>query len=211
MIRIPHGLIAVFGTALLLSGCATVAPPPSQWPYPQPPTAPTPADPVADGGVQAGAAIPPPVAPADPVPAPEVKPPLLPSYPKNIDASGSAAPVVSLVKKARVSQKAGRADEAAASLERALRIEPRNPWVWQALAGLHLTQKLTEQAESEARKSNSLARRNPYIEVENWRVIAAARNAAGDTGGMLQAQLRYEELQRVLAPAPPLKVPGAGE
>jgi len=183
---------------LLLSACAGLSP-----------QAPGSSDPqVTDGGAApTGAPVPGgptggPVNPGEPQPVPEVKPPLLPSYPRNIESSGAAAPVLSLVRSARDSRKAGKPEAAASSLERALRIEPRNPWVWQALAGLHLQQGLAEQAESEAQKANSLARRNPWIEVENWRVIAAARSLRGNAAGAAQAEARHEELKRLLVQPP---------
>ena len=52
--------------------------------------------------------------------------------------------------------------------------------------------------ESHAEKSNSLARGNPYIEVENWKVIAATKRAAGDLQSSMQAQTRVDELNRLL-------------
>lgn len=136
----------------------------------------------------------------EPVPLPDTRPPLNPDLPKNVETSGAAAPVISLVKAARASLKAGRTDEAGASLERALRIEPRNPWIWQALAGLHIVTQQGEQAESEARKSTSLGKRNPYVEVENWRLIAEARKLRGDKAGAEAALLKYDDLQRLIAP-----------
>lgn len=182
--------------ALLLSACATVNPQPGDLPFPEPPVA-----------AQSGAPLPggpttPPVRPDEPVPVPEVKPPLLPSHPRNIEASGTAAPVLSLVRQARELAAGGKTEPAAAALERALRIEPRNPWVWQALAGLHLQLGQAEQAESEALKSNSLGRRNPWIEVGNWRVIAAARSRRGNVAGAAQAEARHEDLRRLLVQPP---------
>lgn len=183
---------------LLLTACAGLSPQAPGTPESTPTAgsstpggAPMPGDPT--GG---------PVTPGEPQPVPEVKPPLLPSYPRNIESSGAAAPVLSLVRSARDSRKAGKLEAAAASLERALRIEPRNPWVWQALAGLHLQQGQAEQAESEAQKANSLARRNPWIEVENWRVIAAARGLRGNAAGAAQAEARHEDLKRLLTQPP---------
>ncbi|MDP3858900.1 MAG: tetratricopeptide repeat protein [Stagnimonas sp.] len=183
---------------LSLAACAGLSPQAPGSPYPPPP---------ASGQVPGGAPVPGgpaggPVSPGQPVPVPEVKPPLLPSYPRNIEASGAAAPVLSLVRSARDARKAGKPEAAASSLERALRIEPRNPWVWQALAGLHLQLGQAEQAESEAQKANSLARRNPWIEVENWRVIAAARSLRGNAAGAAQAEARHEDLQRLLIQPP---------
>ena len=90
----------------------------------------------------------------------------------------------------------GEPDRAAASLERALRIEPRNYFVWSMLSQIYLDQRQYEQAEAVAGKSNSLARGNFYIELENWKTIAKARDALGDAVGALQAQSKVDELQR---------------
>jgi hypothetical protein len=133
---------------------------------------------------------------------PEIHVPLNPNLPHGIETSGAAPPAVSLVKVARGQIKSGQLENASASLDRALRIEPRNAWVWQALSQLHLAQKQPEQAESEAKKSNSLGKRNPYLEVENWRVIAAARAARGDSAGSTQAKARQEEIQQMLGSTP---------
>lgn len=152
-----------------------------------------------NGAMQPGGAITPSL-PVQPVPLPDTRPPLSPNLPKSIEASGAAAPVISLVKSARAALSQGRTDQAGASLERALRIEPRNAWTWQALAALHVVTQQNEQAESEAKKSISLGKRNPYIEVESWRLIAEARRQRGDAAGAAEAEDRREDLQRLIAP-----------
>ncbi|MDO9454222.1 MAG: tetratricopeptide repeat protein [Stagnimonas sp.] len=152
------------------------------------------------GGVSPGGAILPGQPTGEPTPLPDTRPPLNPNLPKSIETSGAAAPVISLVKAARASLKAGRPDEAGASLERALRIEPRNAWVWQALSALHIVTQQGEQAESEAKKSISLGRRNPYLEIENWRLVSEARKLRGDKAGAEEAERKREDLQRLIAP-----------
>ncbi|MEJ2154345.1 MAG: tetratricopeptide repeat protein [Desulfobacteraceae bacterium] len=52
-------------------------------------------------------------------------------------------------------------DEARANLERAVRIEPRNPLLWQELARVQLEQGQYRQAENMAAKSNTLAGGRP--------------------------------------------------
>lgn len=136
----------------------------------------------------------------EPTPLPDPRPPLSPSLPKNIESSGAAAPVISLVKTARAALKSGRPDQAGSSLERALRIEPRNPWVWQSLASLHVLTQQGEQAESEAKKAISLGKRNPYLDAESWRLIAEARKLQGNAKGAADAAARHEDLQRLIAP-----------
>lgn len=120
-----------------------------------------------------------------------------PSYPKSAaDISGGA--VVSLMKQASQARAAGKYDQASGALERAVRIEPRNYFVWSALARNYLDKKLYDNAESIALKSNSLARGNVYVELENWKIITEARQAQGDAIGAVQAQSRLDEIQRNL-------------
>ena len=98
----------------------------------------------------------------------------------------------------RSQRAAGQPQQAQATLERALRIEPRNYFVWSALAQTHLDQKNYEQAASVAAKSNSLARGNLYVELENWKTIRAARVATGNASGAEQAQARIDSIQFAL-------------
>lgn len=156
--------------------------------------------PSSEGQVQSGSPITPVLPGGEPRPLPGTQPPLSPDLPKSIETSGAAAPVISLVKTARAALKSGRTDQAGSSLERALRIEPRNPWVWQALASLHVLTQQGEQAESEAKKAISLGKRNPYLDVESWRLIAEARKQRGDFAGAAAAESRHESLQRLISP-----------
>ena len=120
---------------------------------------------------------------SEPVPAPA------PAAP-----TGSAA-VASLVTSARADAAAGRLVQAAASLERALRIEPRNPHLWQELARVRLKQGDYAQAESVAARSNSWAGGDARLRAENWRLIAQAREARGDAAGA-RAALESADRQR---------------
>ncbi|HZP13369.1 MAG TPA: tetratricopeptide repeat protein [Nevskiaceae bacterium] len=129
----------------------------------------------------------------------------LPPAPKSIppDAARSAedisGPAVqSLMGDARTALSANHPDQALPLLERALRIEPRNPFVLQMLAKTHLALGHPEDAEGFAEKSNSVAHSNPYVQVENWKVIAQTRQAAGDASGAERAQSRVDELTRLL-------------
>ncbi len=97
------------------------------------------------------------------------------------EVSGPA--VVALLNSSEKLARSGKPDRAAAAAERALDVEPRNPFVYQRLAALYLDQGQPEQAEAFARKSNSLAGRNPPLRAANWRLIARARWARGDTVG----------------------------
>ena len=98
-------------------------------------------------------------------------------------ARTESAAIAGLLDGARADAAAGRLTNAAASLERALRIEPRNPRLWQELARVRLKQGEYAQAESTAARSNSWAGGDNRLRAENWRLIAQAREARGDAAG----------------------------
>jgi predicted Zn-dependent protease len=103
--------------------------------------------------------------------------------------------IAGLMDGARADSAAGRLANAAASLERALRIEPRNPRLWQELARVRLKQGDYAQAESTAARSNSWAGGDHALRAENWRLIAQAREARGDADGA-RAALEAAERKR---------------
>ena len=72
-------------------------------------------------------------------------------------------------------------ERAAALLERALRIEPRNAQLWHRLAQVRLQQGQYHLAESLAQKSSALARDNPELQEKNTRLLKQAR-ALGKEG-----------------------------
>jgi len=113
----------------------------------------------------------------EPAPAPETAPPPVAApRPENVAVAG-------LMENARADTAAGRLGNAAATLERALRIEPRNPRLWQELARVRLKQGQYVQAESVAARSNSWAGSDRVLRAENWRLISQAREARGDAEG----------------------------
>jgi hypothetical protein len=77
---------------------------------------------------------------------------------------------------------------AAATLERALQIDPQQAYLWNRLAQVRLEQGYHTQAANLAARSNSLARDQPSLKQDNWRIIAAARRAAGDSAGAAAAE-----------------------
>ncbi|HLY52143.1 MAG TPA: tetratricopeptide repeat protein [Steroidobacteraceae bacterium] len=85
--------------------------------------------------------------------------------------------VAGLMESARADAAAGRLAAAAASLERALRIEPRNPRLWQQLARVRLQQADYAQAESLAARSNGFAGGDTALRAENQRIIDESRAA----------------------------------
>ena len=111
---------------------------------------------------------------AAPPPAPEPKPAPTPPPPAP-EARKESVAVASLMESARGDVQAGRLSNAAASLERALRIEPANPRLWQELARVRLQQGQFAQAESTAMRSNSYAGADAALRAENDRIIESAR------------------------------------
>lgn len=162
---------------LLLAGCASVSTTPSP--------APGAGAPFPQGEEPSAAITPPPgvQAQTSPVPGGEAAPgtdipaaaPPAPLPP----ASGNRA-VMALLDRAQADAGGGRPDAASASLERALRIEPRNARLWHELAQLRLAQGQYAQAISLAQKSNSFAGAQRQLQALNWRVIGQARIAQGN-------------------------------
>ena len=67
------------------------------------------------------------------------------------------------------------------SLERALRIEPRNAVLWNRLAKVRFRQENWQQAIQLASRSNTLTGDNPGLRRDNWNLIANAHAALGNT------------------------------
>ena len=103
--------------------------------------------------------------PAAPPPAPAVKQ-------ENVAIAG-------LMDSARNDAAAGKLGSAAATLERALRIEPRNPRLWHELARIRLRQADYPQAESLAARSNTWAGADAELRAANQKIISDARAARG--------------------------------
>lgn len=78
---------------------------------------------------------------------------------------------------------------AVVSLERALRISPRNAPLWNHLAQVRLDQGNHQLATELASKSNALAHpERKQLRRENWLIIARAKRAMGDGAGARRAE-----------------------
>lgn len=77
---------------------------------------------------------------------------------------------------------------AAATLERALRIQPQDAYLWNRLARVRMEQGSYSQAGNLAKKSNALAKDQPQLKQNNWSIIAVSRRAAGDATGAMEAE-----------------------
>lgn len=146
-------------TLLVMAGCATV--PESQ------PTARKPAK-VEERIIVDGKVLPLPDEPA-------IRAEPLPGSPQ------SSSVVRGLLASADSQQRAGDLDGAANSLERALRIEPRNAHLWSRLAEIRFDQKNWQQSVQLAAKSNTLAGRDSPLRRRNWYLMVNAYDQLGDT------------------------------
>ncbi|WP_026596204.1 tetratricopeptide repeat protein [Methylohalobius crimeensis] len=167
-------LIALIVLALLQSACSldpvfapqtpapdypsSPTPPPEAQTYPQPPPPPTP----------------------EPAPVPAETPPA-----PTVEASPA---VIALMQQAESDRQQGDLERAATRLERALRIQPRNPELWHHLARLRLEQHQPRLAEELAKKSISLASGDKDLLRGNWRLIAQARRLNSDPSGAREAE-----------------------
>ena len=165
--KIRFVLIFISAWLLVLAGCAGVTAPPST----QPSAATLPSATTAPAETQAQQ--------------PGVEAIVIEAEPKPL-MSGNRA-VIALLDRAQRDNNAGEREAAGASLERALRIEPRNSWLWLELAQVRLAQGQYAQTITLARKSLSFAGHQPRLQSESWQVIGRARVAQGDRAGAEQA------------------------
>jgi hypothetical protein len=105
----------------------------------------------------------------------------------NSSASPTSAAVKSLLKQARASSEKGRHQSATSKLERALRIEPRNPHIWHQLARTNYEQGNYRQAVTMAKKSNRYTSSGSSLNAQNWALIKKASKKSGDIKTLKQA------------------------
>ena len=84
--------------------------------------------------------------------------------------------------------------QAAATLERALRIEPENPLVWIELGRVRLAENNSSQADAMARKALALASGDAAAQSSAWKLIADSLRARGNNGGAADADRRAASL-----------------
>jgi len=101
--------------------------------------------------------------------------------------------VKSLLADARRQRQTQNWDGAAGSLERALRIEPRNATLWSRLAEVRYDQRAWKKAIQLAAKSNTLIKTNENLRRQNWVLMASAYDASGDSE---KAQKYRDKLSR---------------
>lgn len=115
-----------------------------------------------------------------------------PTRPAPAPASAKPA-VLNLMRDSTQSLAAGQYSHAALALEQALRIEPRNAWLWHELAKVRIRQQRYHQAVQLAAKSNALSR-DRHLQAANWLLIADAHEGAGDAAKARMARDRANQL-----------------
>jgi tetratricopeptide (TPR) repeat protein len=150
-----------------LTGCAVLNPPPphTNQPTPVQTPSPSPIKPPADKPT------PVPAAPAQTVPEPS---PVKPVAPVPVQAFVLKPPLNALVEQANAQSRAGQLEAAAATLDRAVRIDPKNALLWIELARLRLLEADPVQAQALARKAMALSRQDPKAQKDAKDVLDAA-------------------------------------
>jgi tetratricopeptide (TPR) repeat protein len=163
--------------SMLLSGCAV--------PQPYQPSAPSQSvPPEQPGSTQTQPApAPPPVDQSQPLPAPVIREPVL--------SPASRA----LVSQANTQLTSKNYAVAAASIERALRIEPDNPLLWIELGKVRQAEGNYVQAENMARKALTMSANAPRAQSSAWTLIAESNRARGRNTQAREAQMRAEQLR----------------
>lgn len=103
--------------------------------------------------------------------------------------------VAELSQAALQAEQANDLDRAAMLLERALRIEPRDPEVLQQMAEVRLDQGRWEQAENHARRSFDVGPRVGELCQRNWRTIALSLERRQDLQAAEAARTRVQACQ----------------
>jgi predicted Zn-dependent protease len=168
-------LLTAVITAASLSACALRGPlPPGA-----PPSAPSPS----------GTAQPAPPTPEQPSPAPPERPSAPAPRQFHLGPAASA-----LVTQAHTQSGGGNYGQAAATLERALRIEPDNPLLWIELGRVRLGENNAAQADAMGRKALALATGDAAAQAAAWSLIADSLRALGRNPEAAEAEGRAGSL-----------------
>ncbi|MDD5229512.1 MAG: hypothetical protein PHD53_12030 [Methylococcales bacterium] len=110
---------------------------------------------------------------------------------KPVESNSALSPAVTaLVTAANQSSKSGDVESAAAAIERAIRIEPRNGELLYKLAVLRLKQSKPVLAEDLAKKAALLAGKDNVLKKNSWLLIAHAKEMQNDTSGAADARTK---------------------
>jgi Tfp pilus assembly protein PilF len=96
--------------------------------------------------------------------------------------------VEALAARAEQQRQSGDYGGATATLERALRIDSQQAYLYNRLARVRLEQGQGTQARNFAERSNALAADNAKLKQNNWDIIATIRRQSGDVAGAVEAE-----------------------
>src|ERR1700722_14653670 len=158
-----YSFLSLLIAGSLLSACSLF--PPS---HPEAPQSEGPGSSTASPSAQPGTAQPEPGTPTPAVPEPPRPPP------KQFKLGPATA---ALVAQAHKQATGGNYEPAAATIERALRIEPENPLLWIELGQIRLSEGNAAQADGMGRKAVALATGDATAQSSAWRLIADSLRA----------------------------------
>ena len=117
-------------------------------------------------------------------------PPLPPAF-EPLETFAPLSPAVSaLALSAAQNSKSGNIESATTTIERAIRIEPRNATLYYKLALLKLKQSKPRLAEDLAKKAALLASNDAQLKKHSWLLVARAREMQGDLAGGKEARAK---------------------
>jgi len=125
---------------------------------------------------------------------PDVQPPPPPEQPRPTKTFRLGAASLALVSQAHKQAQDGDYGQAAASIERALRIEPSNPLLWTELGYIRLSEHNNDQADAMGRKALALATGDHQAESNAWRLIAESLRQRGRNQEAADADRKSEQL-----------------
>ena len=127
-------------------------------------------------------------------PPPPPPPPPLPKF-EPLETFSPLSPAVgALASAANQSSQSGNVESATATIERAIRIEPRNATLYYKLALLRLKQSKPRLAEDLAKKAALLASNDPQLKKHSWILVARAREIQGDSKGGKEARAKADKI-----------------
>jgi tetratricopeptide (TPR) repeat protein len=117
-------------------------------------------------------------------------PPPIPSF-APLESFAPLSPAVNaLALAANQNSKSGNIESATTTIERAIRIEPRNATLYYKLALLKLKQSKPRLAEDLAKKAAILASNDTQLKKHSWLLVARAREVQGDLDGGKEARIK---------------------
>ena len=102
--------------------------------------------------------------------------------------------VLALITEADRSSQSGDLESAVSTIERALRIDPRNPRLTYKLAVLRLKQSKPRLAEDLAKKAALLSANDRWLKRQSWLLISEARKQQQNYHGAKEARLKADNI-----------------